>query len=227
MSSLLKSIALFIAIIVALLALPLLFHSDDGGRNEVPAEGLPWQIDVLPDGATRVFGLTPGRSTLEDARKLLGGDVQVALVVAPGESGAVEAYYESFTAGRVMGKMVLTLDTTLAQREQMLKRARKVDFMESTTRRVSLSDEDLAQASTFAITAIAFIPSANLDEQIILQRFGVPAERIRISEEREHFLYPGKGLDLQLDSKGKELLQYVAPQNFAQLRDPLLRKPAD
>lgn len=227
MIGLLKSIALFIAIIVALLALPILFHVEDTGRNETPTEGMPWQIDVLPDGATRVFGLIPGRSKLDDARKLLGGDVQVALVIAPGESGAVEAYYESVTAGPVTGKMVLTLDTTLDQREQMLKRAPKVDYMKSSTRRVTLGEDDFVQAGALTITAIAFIPSANLDEQIILQRFGVPAERIRSSEEREHFLYPGKGLDLQLDAKGKELLQYVAPQNFAQLRDPLLRKPAD
>jgi hypothetical protein len=227
MIGLLRSIALFIAIIVALLALPMLFHGEDTGRNEIPQAGMPWQIDVLPDGATRVFGLTPGRSTLEEARQLLGGDVQIALVVAPGESGAVEAYFESFSTGRLIGKMVLTLDTTLVQREQILKRARKVDYMESTTRRVSLSDEDLALAGAFVVGAIAFIPSANLDEQVILQRFGVPAERIRSSEDREHFLYPAKGLDLQLDSRGKELLQYVAPRNFAQLRDPLLRKPAD
>jgi hypothetical protein len=227
MIGILRSIALFIAIIVALLALPILFHAEDAGRNETPAEGMPWQIDVLPDGTTRVFGLTPGRSTLDDARKLLGANAQVALVIAPGESGSVEAYYESVTAGPVTGKMVLTLETTLAQREQIINRARKVDYMNSTTRRVSPSDEDLALADAFVISAIAFIPSANLDEQIILQRFGMPAERIRSSEAREHFLYPAKGLDLQLDAKGKELLQYVAPRNFVQLRDPLLRIPAD
>jgi hypothetical protein len=227
MIGLLKSIALFIAIIVALLALPMLFHVKDTGRNETPAEGMPWQIDVLPDGTTRVFGLTPGRSTLDDARKLLGANTQLALVIAPGESGAVEAYYESVTAGPVTGKMVLALETTLARREQMLKRALKVDYMQSSTRRVTLGEDDFVQAGALTITAIAFIPSANLDEQIILQRFGVPAERIRSSAEREHFLYPAKGLDLQLDAKGKELLQYVAPGNFSQLRDPLLRKPAD
>lgn len=227
MSGVLKSIALFIAIVVAFLALPLLFRADDGARNEMPTEGMPWQIEVLPDGSTRVFGLTLERSTLDDARKQLGGDVQIALVIAPGESGAVEAYYESVTAGKVMGKMVLTLDTSLAQREQMLKRARKVDYMESTTRRVTLGDEDLAQVGAFPIAAIAFIPSANLDETIVLRRFGVPAERIRISADSEHFLYPDKGLDLQLDTKGKELLQYVAPRNFARLRDPLLDKRAN
>jgi hypothetical protein len=56
---------------------------------------------------------------------------------------------------------------------------------------------------------------------VILQRFGAPAERIRQGETLEHFLYPAQGLDIVLDSKGKEVLQYVAPADFARLRAPL------
>jgi hypothetical protein len=216
-----KSVALFIAIIVAVLAMPLLFPSDSDKRLPVVESGLPWQIELLPDGATRVFGLTPGRSTLADARRSLGEGVQVALIIAPGEAGSVEAYYETLTVGSIAGKVVLSLETSREQREQMLARARKAKYMDSSTRRVELSEEDLAQVATVSIVAIAYIPAANLDEQIILQRFGVPAERIRSSEHREHFLYPAKGLDLQLDAKGKELLQYVAPKDFARLREPL------
>jgi hypothetical protein len=42
-----------------------------------------------------------------------------------------------------------------------------------------------------------------------------------VSEKRVHLLYPEKGLDVVVDSDGKELLQYVAPRNFAELREPL------
>lgn len=218
MTRLLQSLALFAAIVVALLAAPLLFMSDGPGE---PAEGAPWQIELLPDGATRVFGLIPGRSTLDDARRQFGPDVQIALVLAPGETGSVEAYYDRASAGSVTGKIILTLETTVAQREQMLKRARKAEFMESTTRRIVLSDLDEQAAGRSPIAAIGFIPAANLDPQVVLQRFGAPAERLRTSEQTEHFLYPDKGLDLRLDAKGKELLQYVAPREFSRLRDPL------
>ncbi len=222
MPRLLKSILLFVAIVVALLAAPLLFMPDDGKRVEPPAEGLPWQIELTANGQTRVFGLMPGSSTLDEARARFGPDVQVALIIAPGETGSVEAYYERVTAGIVTGKLILTLETTLAQREEMLKRAVKADFMESTTRRIALAEIDLQAMSKAPVSAIAFIPSANLSEDIVLQRFGPPVERIRASEQVEHFLYPEKGLDLRLDAKGKELLQYVAPRDFARLRDPLL-----
>jgi hypothetical protein len=218
----LKSILLFVAIVVALLAAPLLFISDTDKPVQQAAEGLPWQVEVLANGHSRVFGLSPGSSTLEDARARFGPDPQIAMIIAKGETGSVEAYYESLTAGYVTGKLILTLETTLAQREEMLKRAIKADFMESTTRRITLADDDLRGLSKARVFSIAFIPSANLSEDVVLQRFGLPAERIRSSEHAEHFLYPAKGLDLRLDAKGKELLQYVAPQEFARLRDPLL-----
>jgi hypothetical protein len=227
-----KTISLVLAALVLILVLPFvpaLLSMPDKAKPVVaqPQDGLPWQIESLPDGASRVFGLIPGRSTLADARRHLGPDPRVALIIAPGESGAVEAYYESVSAGFVTGKMVLTMETTQAWREEMLQRARKAEYMKSTTRQVELAGEDLARIETAPISAIAFIPSAQLDEQVILQRFGTPAERIRGAAGKEHFLYPDKGLDLLLDDKGKELLQYVAPREFARLRVPLQEASAD
>lgn len=168
-----------------------------------------------------MFGIVPGRTSLDEARKILGGAPSVAMILAEGESGSVEAYYDSLAIGQLNGKMVLTLQTSQAQREEMLGRARKSEYMKSATRRISLGDADLQRTGGFIVAAIAFIPAVNLDEQIVLQRFGVPAERIRSGEDAEHFLYPASGLDLLLDQKGKELLQYVAPAEFARLRAPL------
>jgi len=218
-----KSLALFFLLLLALLAVPMLLPSDGAAPPELPEQGMPWQIEVLPEGHARVFGMVPGRSTLAEARAALAGTPEVALIVAPGDSGSLEAYYDSFAAGPLTGKMVLTLDSTPERREQMLQRARKAEYMESTTRRVALAAEDLAWAETAPIVGLAFIPSANLDEAIVLERFGAPAERLRDGEHREHFLYPDKGLELQLDAKGREVLQYVAPKDFGRLlRDPLV-----
>ena len=55
----------------------------------------------------------------------------------------------------------------------------------------------------------------------MLQRLALADALRRRAEALEHFLYPDKGLDLVLDSKGKEVLQYVAPADFARLRAPL------
>ena len=78
-----------------------------------------------------------------------------------------------------------------------------------------------AAALAAPIRAMAFVPSAQLDEAVILERFGQPSERIRVNDHVEHLLYPAKGLDVVLDTQGKELLQYVAPARFEALRAPL------
>lgn len=203
------------------LVLLLTFAAPRPDRTEAAAADLPWQIDVAPDGSSRVFGLTLGRSTLDDASSRLGPAPQVAIVTAPGEPGALEAYFESVALGFVTGKMVLTLDATPQAIELMRSRAIKTEYMESTTRKATLAPDDRAAAGRNVVRTIAFIPSAHLDEATILQRFGPPAERLRDGETIEHFLYPAKGLDLVLDTKGKEVLQYVAPRDFARLREPL------
>lgn len=184
--------------------------------------GYPWQIELPAPGQSRVFGLQPGHSSVAQAIALFGPDVDIAIVAPPGQPASLEAYFESVQVGRIMGKLVLTVEADDAALTAMRERAAKVEYMESTTRKVSLNRDDLASARGRAIRAITFVPSSNLDEDIVLQRFGTPAMRIRVSEEREHFLYPDKGLDLALDSRTKEVLQYVAPSDFERLRKPLL-----
>jgi hypothetical protein len=215
-----------IAIGIILLALALIVgpavwtiaHTDP---KAVPTSGMPWQIETLPGGESRVFDLTLGRSTLAEAKARFGNEIQLALVAEPDEDGNVEGYYESVTAGFVAGKLIITAELPKDVIEGMRERAPKTEYMQSTTRKARLADADLAVALAAPIRGMAFIPSAQLDEAIVFERFGQPAERIRVNEHVEHLLYPAKGLDLVLDSKGKELLQYVAPARFEALRTPL------
>ncbi|MDP2809732.1 MAG: hypothetical protein Q8O34_06245 [Rhodocyclaceae bacterium] len=210
------------AFIVAMLTTPLLFPPDKEQAGAPVEEGLPWQIEILPGGGSKVFGLTPGASTLDDALARLGSDAQIAIVAAPGEAGALEAYWERASAGFVTGKMILTLDIPAEALERMRQRSAKTEYMESATRKSTLHPDDRQAALVRPIAAITFIPAAHLDEPMVIHRFGPPAERIRSAEHTEHFLYPGMGLDVRLDAKGREVLQYVAPREFARLRDPLL-----
>jgi hypothetical protein len=123
--------------------------------------------------------------------------------------------------GFVLAKVIATVDGKKEAISAMRDRAIKAKHMESTTRRITLHPDDLAAADNLPIKAISVIPTVNLDEATVVQRFGPPGERLVVSERRVHLLYPDKGLDVVVDADGKELLQYVAPRNFALLRDPL------
>lgn len=196
-------------------------HADAGGAT-------PWQVQPLGDGGSQLLGLRLGThaSTLGEARQRLAGardDLQIAVIAGPGETGALEAYQDSASAGGIAGKLILSVALD-ADRVQRLKRtAVKSEPLESGARRYSLAASELDALWQQPITAIAFIPTAHLDAATVMQRFGQPAQRLRGNAHLEYWLYPAIGLSLALDSQGKDVLQYVAPAQFARLRDPLLQ----
>lgn len=216
-------------IALVLLALILPFFLPGAGKQEGidPNSNLPWQISVDGQGGSSVFGLRPGVSTLGDVRQKLGNEIEVAIIAAPNEIGSLEAYYAQIPLGFVLARMVLTVDASDEAISAMRERAVRAKHMESTTRRITLHPDDLAAADKLPIRAISVIPTVNLDEATIVQRFGEPGERIVHSDKRTHLLYPKQGLDVVVDKDGKELLQYVAPQQFARLREPLLAAPVE
>ena len=209
-------------LVAALVAVGLLFFnsSERPGheqRNDEPVTGLPWQIDRLPGGDTRVFGITLGQTTLGEAIALLGDDMKLAIIAAPHESGAVEAYYSHHTVGPITGKMILVLDIA----PDVLAPVRERAFQDGGTRRYHLHPDDLVVAYQAPVKLINFLPSFNLDEEIVQARFGTPARVIQINEQRQHWLYPDKGLDLILNADGKEVLQYLRPGGFSAHRAQL------
>lgn len=214
-------------LIVSLIAVGLLFfnsnkQSGDEQRNNEPVTGLPWQIDSLPGGVTRVFGITPGQTTLGEAIELLGDDMKLAIIAAPYESGAVEAYFSHHSAGPITGKLILVLDIA----PDALAPMREHAFQDGGTRRYRLHPDDLPVAYRAPVRIITFLPSFNLDEEIVQVRFGTPAEIIQIDAEQQHWLYPDKGLDLILNTNGTEVLQYLPPAEFSTHRAQIQQPPS-
>ena len=210
-----------IAFIIAALVIPFLIPGLGKQEGVDPNRDLPWQIEVDEQGGSTVFGLKPGTSTLADVSRKLGDEFEVAIVAAPDEVGSLEAYYAQVPLGFVLARVVLTIDLSEKEIIAMRDRAAKAEHMESTTRKITLSPDDRLAVEKLPIRAISIIPTVNLDEATIVQRFGQPDERVQVSEKRAHLLYPKYGLDIVVDGDGKELLQYVAPRQFATLREPL------
>ena len=216
-----------IALVLLALVLPFFIPGSGKQAGVDPDSNLPWQIAVDGQGGSRIFGLQPGVSTLGDVRRRLGEEIEVAIIAEPNEIGTLEGYYGQVPLGFVLAKMIVTVDVPDEAISAMRERAVRAKHMESTTRRITLHPDDLAAADRLPIRAISVIPTVNLDEATIVQRFGEPGERIVVSDKRTHLLYPKLGLDVVVDKDGKELLQYVAPQQFARLREPLLAAPAE
>ena len=212
-----KYTVVLLVLITLAISLLLLSPNTDNEQAEEPLTGLPWQIDSLPDGSSRVFGITPGQSTLGDVVEQLGNDMQLAIIAAPGESGNLEMYYSRYSASIITGKLIFVAKMAEDTLLQMQERA----FRDGGTRRYRLHADDLPLAWQAPVKSIIFLPSVNLDEEIARNRFGIPAEILHSSEQVTHLLYPDKGLDFVIDQDGKEVLRYVAPRDFGALRRQL------
>jgi hypothetical protein len=182
--------------------------------------GLPWQIEVLPDGSSKVFGVILGQTTLGEAAAQLGNDMELAVMLAKGETGSLEMYYARYRAGLLSAKLVLAAELDVDAIDKMRVNAVKTEVLETGSRKYVLSSEDYSRAFTAVVQAIACIPAVNLDHDIIMKRFGEAAEVMQ-RDGVTHYLYPEKGLDVILSEDGKEILQYVAPSEFKRLREPL------
>lgn len=210
-----------LALVLLALALPFLLPSAGKVEGVDPNSNLPWQIATDGQGGSSVFGLRPGVSTLAEVKQRLGGDLDVAIIAAPQEAGSLEGFYTQVPLGFVMAKVIVTVDASPELVSAMRERALKAQYMESSTRKIRLHPDDLVAAEKMPVRAIVVIPSVNLDEATVVERFGKPGERVPVSDKRVHLLYPEKGLDVTVDAEAKELLQYVAPRDFSLLRAPL------
>lgn len=199
---------LFVLLAAMLLGYPLLNES----KNTELVAGLPWQIDVLPDGSIKVFGLHIGVSSLSDVLENLGNDdMDVAIIAASNEVGSLEMYYGHYRAGGVSGKLIVRANASEKNIRDWRQRSLKSGYMASgKAKKYVLSEKDLKLALNEVVTGLTFIPSINLDEKIIVARFGEPAEQLH-SEGVTHYVYPEKGLDIALFEEAKEVIQYTSP----------------
>jgi hypothetical protein len=206
-------------LIMIVLAIYPFVGNDDAQKKAIT--GLPWQIDKLPDGSIRVFGIELGASTLGDAVHSLGGDAEIAVMTDKDGNSSLEMYFSSYRAGLLSGKLILLGDIDREVLATLKDRAASREVMKSTARKYVVNDSDRTQAYRARVKHIAFIPSVNLDEDIIRKRFGDVAETVQVGDDVKHFLYPALGLDVALSETGKEVLQYVAPADFASFTAPL------
>jgi hypothetical protein len=215
-----KTFWIVLAAIAVALIVPF-FLPKPPGAPENPNQNLPWQIERLPGGGIKVFGLTPGKSTLFDAQRELGTDRELAVMAEPNESGRLEAYWPSLSLGFVQGKLFLSFALPPADIEALKKRAASTDRTQSGGKKYMLSQADAA-AEALRFSAMTLRPAGSIDEAALIARFGRPGQKLETGSEKSenhfsHYLYPDIGLAIERDDKGKVVLQYVAPADFERI----------
>lgn len=177
-------------------------------------QGLPWQVQPLADGRSRVFGLVLGQDTLAQAQARFGDVLQLALVARVDETGALEALVEPMSAGHVSGRLVLAFDVPPATLSQWRARATGSEVMAGGVRRFSLAAADRAAAAAMPLAGLSFVPSLRLTEDDMQHRFGTPSQRLVLGDGVLQLVYADRGLVASLAPGRRSVLQYVAPREL-------------
>lgn len=213
-----KMVFWLLTAIAALFVIVLLIPSN---QPEFNPELLPWNITANERGHNRVVGLVLGESTLAEARRLFRSEGETALFVEPDGSYFVEAYLRGVSLNGLKADLVLNLDLEQSLAAQMFDRGGRLKRLESGNQRVDLASEDQQALAGFPVRSLTLVPGSDLDEELLLKRFGEPTSRQQIEGKAEtHWRYPDRGLEIVVDPEGKELFQYVNPGEFSRLSDP-------
>ena len=196
------------------------------GKNKQQPPILPWDIAIDSAGNTRVFNLTLNQSTLLDAQKEFKKEAKISMFASSQENYTIEAYFERLYISGLRADLILTLDVDQASAAQMYERGLRLSQLGSGEKKITLAHNDNNTLTKALISHITYLPAANLDAELIRNRFGKPGKLHTEPSGITHWLYPKKGLDIALNPEGKEVLQYTSPAHFDQIIQPLISPDA-
>lgn len=207
-----------VGILSAVLIVTAFFSPDEPRR----IDDLPWHIEHPTPDSVRVFGLTLGKSTTNEAELRFQEEAKPSLFKSPDGKMIVEIFFEQVILSGLPSKIVLTIDVPEAQLKGMYERGLRIAATGS-AKKITMTADDIETIRAYPISSLTYLPNLRLDEAIFLKRFGQPAQRIQENKSGLiHWLYPQNGLDIAMSKGQKPLLQFVPPKDFDKLARPLI-----
>lgn len=173
-----------------------------GKRSDSQLEHLPWQIDILKNGNTRVFGITLEKTSIQDANQILSSFPETRLYFADEQSSRLVAVYDELNISGLMAHIQLVYDLDYPQLAELNQLASPV----TNQTYAKLPNEKEMALLDSVVQKLIYTPTIDYQEEEIEQRFGHPAQEIALDENTSIWLYPDLGLEIKLSR--------VAPDEF-------------
>ncbi len=183
---------------------------------------LPWHIEHPSPDSVRIFDLTLGQATTNDAEQRFKELAKPSLFKSPDGKLVAEMFFAQVNMAGLKSRIVLNIAAPEAELLAMYERGLRMTATES-GKQITLTPDDITRLRTMPISSLTYLPSVRVDEEIFSKRFGQPAQRVKEKKSGAvHWLYPQHGLDIALGGEEKAVLQYVPPKDFDRLTKPLL-----
>lgn len=168
----------------------------------------PWDIHIQDNGASRVFGLTLGKSNIQEANQIFASFADTRLHIAENGEAALIAYYKELVMDGIVADIELYYQLEPAALQQLQRDLVSAESDAQKQNTYSLPpDLEMDYLST-PIARIVYKPAIQYGEELIRQRFGTPQQIVKIDDIQRHWHYPDSGLVISLFDHQPEEFDY-------------------
>jgi hypothetical protein len=168
----------------------------------------PWDIHIQDNGASRVFGLTLGKSNIQEANQIFASFAETRLVIDQDDMAMLVAHYNELVMDGIVADLYLYYQLEQATLQQLRSDLVTSDVSGQSQKTYTLpADVEMDYLST-PISRIVYKPAIQYGEELITQRFGTPQQIVKINDLQRHWHYPESGLVIRLFDHQPEEFEY-------------------
>lgn len=175
-----------------------------GNRSRPTLPGyLPWEVKVLDNGSTRIFGITLGKTRIQDANQILASFPDNQLITQPADEAGLYAVYDQLNLGGFLARLELQYDL---DDEQLARLLPANDDSAGGYR--GMSEREKMELLNATVKRIRYIPQVNYTADLLLQHFGQPNQQQTVGPQQQRWRYRVLGLDILVNADGPEVFTY-------------------
>jgi len=198
-----RTLLIFLMIGCALMVLVI-----GGKRFESHPEYMPWNIDIVLNDNIRVFGITLGKTRIQDANQILASFADTRLVKNKNDLQLI-AMYDELNMGGLIAEIDLLYDLDKKKLIELEKSAKQDDDLNI----MHLPEDIEMNLLTTVVSKLIYKPSVDFEIDIILQRFGPATHEEKVNKNVERWSYPDFGLEIVINKLGPDRFIYSSIQS--------------
>lgn len=169
----------------------------------------PWDIQIQENGASRVFGLTLGKSNIQEANQIFASFAETRLVIDENSQATLIAHYNELVMDGIVANLDLYYQLEQTELQQLHSDLVAAKNNEQQQKSYALPPALEMDYLSTPIARIVYKPAIQYGEELIMQRFGTPQQIVKIDDQQRHWLYPDSGLTISLfDNQQAEEFEY-------------------
>lgn len=182
-------------------------------EKEIDQNLLPWNSHYTSDNHLKALGLTIGVSTVSDAEKLFGKDVEIQIFSKKDESNkTAEVFFPYMSVAAITGSLTLSLEVPDSVLNAMYSRGVKTTVNSLGNRQVTPEKADGDALLGYPIKNLTLAPKKKLTQRGIKLRFGEPTRVTKNADGSTRWIYKNKGVEVIFNPEGPDALQYYRVQ---------------